>query len=112
MNNNSITLSTKTDTQRNANQLSTNNTTTSTNTNQNLNNLNQQQQLVDLIASTISIANNIDKNKVILAVNDMIEPTKAKGGNVIELLKKIADIISNDPSGVTAIKIINKANTK
>ena len=79
----------------------------STNT-QNFNNLNQQ-QLVDLIASTISIVNNIDKNKVIQTINDMIEPTKAKGGNVIDSLKNIAKFVLNDPSGKVAKNIINAA---
>lgn len=78
---------------------------------QNINNLNQV-QLVDLIALTISNANNIDKNKVIQALNVFIEPTKAKGDNVIDLLKKIADVILKDPSGNTANKIINVAKTK
>lgn len=78
---------------------------------QNLNNLNQV-QLVDLIALTISNANNIDKNKVTQALDLFIEPTKAKGDNVIDLLKKIADIILKDPSGNTANKIINVAKTK
>ena len=81
-------------------------------TNQNLNNNLNQQKLVDQIASTISIANNIDKNKVIQVLNDLIETTKAKGGNVIESLKKIADVISKDPSGVAANKIVNAANRK
>ena len=83
----------------------------STNTNQNLNNLNQQ-QLIDLIATTISNANNIEKNKVILALNDMIEPIKAKGGNVIESLKRIENVISKDPSGIAANNIINAGKTK
>ena len=83
----------------------------STNTTQNLSNLNQQ-QLVDLIATTISNANNIDKNKVIQAVNDMIEPIKVKGGNVIESLKRIAGVIIKDPSGFAAKNIINVAKTK
>ncbi len=78
---------------------------------QNLNNLNQV-QLVDLIALTISNANNIDKNKVTQALNVFIEPTKAKGDNVIDLLKKIADVILKDPSGNIANKIINVAKTK
>jgi hypothetical protein len=82
----------------------------STNT-QNLNNLNQL-QLVDLIASTISNANNIDKNKVTQSLNDLIEPTKAKGINFIDSLKKIAEVILKDPSGNTANKIINIAKTK
>ena len=37
-------------------------------------------------------------------MNDMTEPTKAKGGNVIEYLKKIGDVIVKDPSGNTANK--------
>ena len=69
--------------------------------------------ICNLVAFIISNTNNdIDKNKIVQAINDMIEPTKAKGGNVIELLKKIADTISKDPAGVTANKIINKAKTK
>jgi Bacterial Ig domain len=84
----------------------------STNANQNLNDMNQQQQLIDLIASTISTANNIDKNKVILVMNDTIEQTKAKGDNVIDLLRKIADNVVKDPFGTTANKIMNIAKTK
>ena len=42
----------------------------------------------------------------------MIEPIKAKGGNVIESLKRIAGVISKDPSGVAANNIINAANKK
>ena len=78
---------------------------------QNLNNLNQF-QLVDLIASTISNSNNIDKNKVIQSLNDLIAPTKAKGGNVIESLKKISEIVTNDPSGNIANRLVNSARTK
>ncbi len=78
---------------------------------QNLKNLDQF-QLVDLIASTISISNNIDKNKVIQTLDDFIAPTKAKGGNIIESLKKIADIVSKDPTGILANKLINIARTK
>lgn len=78
---------------------------------QNLNNLNQF-QLVDLIASTISNSNNIDKNKVIQSLNDLIAPTKAKGGNVNESLRKISDIVTNDPSGNLANKLVNIARTK
>jgi len=78
---------------------------------QNINDLDQQ-QLVDLIATTLSNANNIDKNKIVQTVNDMIEPIKAKGGNVIESLKRIANVISKDPSGVAANNIINAANKK
>jgi hypothetical protein len=92
------------------NQSSLNNLNISTNI-QNLNNLNQL-QLVDLIASTISNANNIDKNKVTQSLNDFIEPTQANGGNVIESLKKIADIILKDPSGNVANKVISVAKTK
>jgi hypothetical protein len=77
----------------------------------NINNLNQI-QLVDLIASTISTKNNIDKNKIIQSINDLIEPTKAKGGNVIDLLKKIADNIIKEPSGNIANKILNINKTK
>ena len=83
----------------------------SPNTNQNLNNLNQQ-QLIDLIATTISNANNIDKNKVTQAINDMIEPIKAKGGNVIESLQRIAGVISKDPTGFAAKNIMNIVKTK
>jgi hypothetical protein len=79
--------------------------------NSNINNLNQV-QLVDLIASTISNTNNIDKNKIIKSINDLIEPTKAKGGNVIDLLKKIADSIIKEPSGSIANKILNIDKTK
>ena len=93
------------------NQSSVNNTNVLNNTNQNLNELNQI-QLVDLIGSTISNANNIDKNKVTQSLNDFIEPTKAKGGNVIDSLNKIAEVILKDPSGNTAIKIVNLAKTK
>ena len=78
---------------------------------QNLNNLNQF-QLVDLIASTISNSNNIDKNKVIQSLNDFIAPTKAKGGNVNESLKKISEIVTNDPSGNIANKLVDIARTK
>lgn len=93
------------------NQSSINNTNVLTNTNQTLDNLNQF-QLVDLISSTISNANNIDKNKIIQSINDFIEPTKAKGGNVIDSLKKVADVILKDPSGSTANKIISLDKTK
>ena len=79
--------------------------------NSNINNLNQT-QLVDLIASTISNTNNIDKNKIVKSINDLIEPTKAKGGNVIDLLKKIADNIIKEPSGSIANKILNIDKTK
>lgn len=92
------------------NQSSVNSPTVSTNT-QNLNNLNQV-QLVDLISSTISNANNIDKNKIIQSLNDFIEPTKAKGGNVIESLKQLSEIILKEPSGSIANTIINLAKTK
>lgn len=92
------------------NQPPVNNPNVSGNT-PNLNTLNQF-QLVDLIASTISNANNIDKNKLTQSLNDFIEPTKAKGDNVIELLKKISGIISKDPSGDVAMNIINAANKK
>ena len=85
-----------------------NNPPVSTNT-QSLNNLNQV-QLVDLIASEISNANNIDNNKVIQAVNDLSESTKANGGNVIESLKKIAGTVLNDPTGNVANIIIKIAN--
>jgi hypothetical protein len=78
---------------------------------QSLDTLNQF-QLIDLIASTISTANDIDKNRIILSLNDLIEPTKSKGGNVIYLLKKIADGVVKDPFGNTANKIINIAKTK
>jgi hypothetical protein len=77
----------------------------------NINNLNQI-QLVDLIASTISNTNNIDKNKIIQSINDLIEPTKAKGGNVTDLLKKIADNIIKEPAGSIANKILNIDKTK
>jgi hypothetical protein len=77
----------------------------------NINNLNQT-QLVDLIASTISNTNNIDKNKIIQSINDLIEPTKAKGGNVIDLLKTIADNIIKEPAGNIANKILNIDKTK
>ena len=95
----------------NSNLFQSTNTTTiipevSTNSNQNLNNMNQQ-QLIDLLASTISTANNIDKNKVMLVMNDTIEQTKAKGDNVIDLLRKIADNVVKDPFGTTANKIMN-----
>ena len=89
------------------NQTSINNPNISTNS-QNLDNLNQF-QLIDLIASTISNANNIDKNKVIQSINDLIEPTNSNGGNVIELLKKITEGILKDPSGSIANNIINIA---
>lgn len=45
-------------------------------------------------------------------LSDFIEPTKANGGNVIESLKKIADIILKDPSGNVANKVIKVAKTK
>jgi hypothetical protein len=81
----------------------------STNTNQNLNNLNEQ-QLVELIASTVSIANNIDKNKVLQVVNDLSASKKATGsGNVIDSLKNIAGFVLNDPSGNVAKNIIKVA---
>ena len=92
------------------NRSSINSSNVSTNS-QNLNNLNQF-QLVDLIASTISNANNIDNNKVIQSINDLIGQTKANGGNVIDLLKKIADGILKDPSGSIANKLINISRTK
>ena len=64
----------------------------------------KQSQLIDLIASTISNANNIDKNKVIQSINDLIEPLKARGGfNVIDSLKNLARIILKDPSGLHLI---------
>ncbi len=90
------------------NQSSLNNPNISTNT-QNLNNLNQI-QLVDLIASTISNANNIDKNRITQSLNDFIESTKSTGNNIMELLKKIAGIILNDPSGNVANAIIKNAD--
>jgi hypothetical protein len=93
------------------NQSSINNPNVSTSSLQNLDNLNQF-QLVDLISSTISNSNNIDKNKITQSINELIEPTKAKGGNVIELLKKIAGGILKDPSGNIASNIINIAKTK
>jgi hypothetical protein len=68
--------------------------------------------MVDLTCNIISNANNIHKNKVIQEVIDMIEPTKAKGGNVIEPLKRIANAVSKDPSGVAANNIINEANDR
>ena len=85
-----------------------NSPTASTNT-QNLNNLNQA-QLVDLIATEISNANNIDKTTLILAIDDLSGKTKAKGGNVIDSLKKMAGIILKDPSGNVAKNIINAVN--
>jgi hypothetical protein len=91
------------------NQSSLNNPNISTNT-QNLNNLNQI-QLVDLIASTISNANNIDKNRITQSLNDFIESTKSTGNNIMELLKKIAGIILNDPSGNVANAIIKNADS-
>jgi hypothetical protein len=72
------------------------------------NNLDQS-QLIEQIASTISNANNVDKNKITQSLNDLIEQTKATGGNVIESLKKIAETISNNPSGIVAKRIINTA---
>lgn len=66
--------------------------------------------MVDITSTIISNANNIEKNKVIQTVNDMLEPTKAKGGNVVDLLKKIIDGILKDPSGIAAKNIINIAN--
>lgn len=78
----------------------------------NLENLNQF-QLVDIISTSISNANNIDKTKVTQALSDdFIEPTKARGENILEPLKTIAQIILEDPTGNTAEKIINKAKTK
>ena len=76
---------------------------------QNLNNLNQA-QLVDLIATEISNANNIDKTTLILAIDDLSGKTKAKGGNVIDSLKNIAGFVMNDPSGNVAKNIIKTAN--
>ena len=76
---------------------------------QNIDTLNQF-QLADFISSTISSANNIDKNKVIQSLTSFIEATKTGGGNVIDSLKKIAEIISKDPSGNVAKRIINAAN--
>ena len=92
------------------NQSSVNNPNILNNT-QNLNNLNQL-QLVDLISSTISNTNNIDKNKVTQSINDFIQTTKTKGGNIIDSLKKIAGVIVKDPSGSTANKIISLTKTK
>jgi hypothetical protein len=82
--------------------------TTSTNI-QNLNNLNQD-QLVDLIATEISTANNIDKNKLIQVINDLSESTKAKGANVIDSLKRLAGVVLNDPTGKTAKSLISVVN--
>jgi hypothetical protein len=103
--NNSLTFSTKAGSQSNASQPLVTPSTAPTNT-QNLNNLNQA-QLVDLIATEISNANNIDKNKLTQAINDLSASTK--GGNVIESLKKIAGIVLSDPTGNAAKVIINAA---
>ena len=78
---------------------------------QNLDNFTQV-QLVDLISTEISNAGHIDKNKVIMSINDFIGPTEAEGGNVLEYLKQIAKIVVKDPSGNIANKIINLAKTK
>jgi hypothetical protein len=78
---------------------------------QNLDNFTQV-QLVDLISAEISNAGHIDKNKVIMSINDFIGPTEAEGGNVLEYLKQIAKIVVKDPSGNIANKIINLAKTK
>jgi hypothetical protein len=85
-----------------------NSLTFSTNT-QNLNNLDHV-QLVDLIASEISTANNIDKTKLIQVINDLSEKTKAKGANVIDSLKRMAGVVLNDPTGKVAKSLINTAN--
>ena len=77
----------------------------------NLENLDQF-QLVDIISTSISNANNIDKSKVTQALNDFIEPTKASGASILEPLKNIAEVILEDPTGNTAEKIINVAKTK
>ena len=104
-----LTFSTKAGSQNNVSSAQTSVNTPNVSTNiQNLNNLNQA-QLVDLIATEISNANNVDKNKLIQAVNGSTEKTKAKGGNVIESLKKIAGNILNDPSGKVANIFINAA---
>jgi hypothetical protein len=68
---------------------STNKGTTITADTQNLNNLNQA-QLIDLIATEISNANNIDKTTLILGINDLSEKTKAKGGNEDKILGKLS----------------------
>jgi hypothetical protein len=78
---------------------------------QNLDNFTQV-QLVDLISAEISNAGHINKNKVTMSINDFIGPTEAKGGNVLEYLKQIAEIVLKDPSGNIANKIINLAKTK
>lgn len=78
---------------------------------ENLKNLNEV-QLVDLVSNKISETNNIDKNKVTLSLYDFIEPTKESGLDVIEPLKQIAEVILKDPTGTTAIKIIDVAKTK
>jgi hypothetical protein len=77
--------------------------------NLNIDNLNQF-QLADLISSTISNANNIDTIKVRQSLNGFIDLTKASGGNVIDYLKQIAEVISTDPSGNVAKRIINGAH--
>jgi hypothetical protein len=71
-----------------------------------------QLQLIEEIAYSISNANDIDINKVIQALNDLIDSTQAKGGNIIDSLKKIKDGISKNPSGSIANNIINIAKTK
>lgn len=88
-----------------------NNTQNGVNMTQNTNDVNQL-QLVEEIAYNISNANDIDINKVMQALNGLIESTQAKGGNVIDSLKKIKDGISKNPSGSIANNIINIAKTK
>jgi hypothetical protein len=81
---------------------------TVTSNTQNLNNLDQA-QLVDLIASTISDANNVDKLKIVQVINESAEKTKAKGANVIDSLKRMAGVVLNDPTGKVAKSFIQAA---
>jgi hypothetical protein len=96
--------------QENTKQLSVQNPNFSLNP-QNLDNFTQV-QLVDLISTEISNADHINKDKVTISINDFIGATEAEGGNVLEYLKQIANIVLKDPSGNIANKIIKLAKTK
>ena len=47
---------------------------------------------MDQIATEISNANNIDKTTLMLGIDDLSGKTKAKGGNVIDSLKKMQEL--------------------
>jgi hypothetical protein len=96
--------------QENTKQLSVQNPNFSLNP-QNLDNFTQV-QLVDVISTEISNADHINKDKVTISINDFIGATEAEGGNVLEYLKQIANIVLKDPSGNIANKIIKLAKTK